>query len=55
MKYVREKMFYVEGNPVKDTIIDLETLGPISNEFRDTRRYKKVRPYLFGYLDGGRV
>jgi hypothetical protein len=55
MKYVRKEMLYVEGNPLDGTIIDLETIGPIRNEFRDTRRYEKVRPYLFGYLAGNTI
>ena len=55
MKDVREKILYVEGTPIDGTIIDLETIGPIMNEFRDTRRYEKVRPYLFGYLNGNTI
>ncbi len=41
MKYIKEKILYVEGKPIDGTIIDLETIGPIRNEFRDTRRYEK--------------
>jgi len=52
---LKENRFYVEGKPVKGTIIDLETIGSIRNEFRDTRRYEKVRPYLFGYLNGNTI
>ena len=55
MKYITEKILYVEGNPLEGTIIDLETIGPIRNEFRDTRRYEKIRPYLFGYLNGNTI
>ena len=55
MYNLKENRFYVEGKPVKGTIIDLETIGPIRNEFRDTRRYEKVRPYLFGYLNGNTI
>ena len=55
MHNLKENKFYVEGKPVKGTIIDLETIGPIRNEFRDTRRYEKVRPYLFGYLNGNTI
>ena len=45
----------MEVNRLLGTIIDLETIGPIRNEFRDTRRYEKVRPYLFGYLTGNAI
>ncbi|RLC31798.1 hypothetical protein DRH13_02535 [Candidatus Woesebacteria bacterium] len=48
-------MFYVEGKPLKGTIIDLETIGSIRNKFKDTRRYEKVKPYIFGYLTGDTI
>ena len=51
----KENRSHVEGKPVKGTIIDLETIGPIRNGFRDTRKYKNVRPYLFGYLSGNTI
>ena len=52
---LKENKSYIEGKPIDGTIIDLETIGPIRNEFRDTRRYGKVRPYLFGYLNGNTI
>jgi len=55
MKYIRENILYIEDKPLEGTIIDLETIGPIRNEFRDTRRYEKVKPYLFGYLTGNTI
>ena len=55
MKYIKERILYVEGNPLEGTIIDLETTGPIRHEFRNTRRYEKVKPYLFGYLNGNTI
>ena len=55
MYNIKESSFFVEGNPLDGTIIDLETIGPIRNEFRDTRRYEKVKPYLFGYLNGNTI
>ena len=55
MHNLKENRFYVEGKPLKGTIIDLETIGHIRNEFRDTRRYEKVKPYLFGYLNGNTI
>jgi len=55
VQQLKESRFHVEGNPLEGTIIDLETIGPIRNGFRDTRRYEKVRPYLFGYLNGNTI
>ena len=55
MHNLKENSLYVEGNPLDGTIIDLETIGSIRNEFRDTRRYEKVKPYLFGYLNGNTI
>ncbi len=55
MNYVKENILYVEDNPLEGTIIDLETIGPIRNRFKDTRRYENVRPYLFGYLSGNTI
>lgn len=55
MKYTKERILYVDGKPIDGTIIDLETIGPIEKGLRDTRRYKNVRPYLFGYLTGNAI
>jgi len=55
MKYIKERILNVEADPLDGTIIDLETIGSIRNEFKDTRRYEKVRPYLFGYLNGNTI
>lgn len=51
MHNLKENSLYVEDSPLDGTIIDLETIGSIRNGFRDTRRYEKVKPYLFGYLN----
>jgi hypothetical protein len=50
MNKVKERIVSVEGEPVKGTIIDLETIGLIRNELGGLRKYGLVRPYLFGYL-----
>jgi hypothetical protein len=52
---LKENRFYVEGKPLEGTIIDLETIGSLRNEFKDTRRYEKVKPYIFGYLNGNTI
>jgi len=49
VQQLKESRSHVEGKPLEGTIIDLETIGPIKNGFRDTRRYENVRPYIFGY------
>lgn len=55
MKYVKENTLYFDEKPLEGTIIDLETIGPIRNESKDTQRYEKVIPYLFGYLSGNTI
>jgi hypothetical protein len=50
MNEVKERIVSVEGEPVKGTIIDLETIGTIQNKLNGLSKYVLVRPYLFGYL-----
>jgi hypothetical protein len=52
MNEVRKRILIVEGEPVRGTIIDLETIGPIRNKLSGLGKYKEVQPYLFGYLFG---
>jgi hypothetical protein len=50
MNEVKERTLSVEGEPVRGTIIDLETIGTIQNKLNGLSKYVLVRPYLFGYL-----
>jgi len=50
MNEVKERIVSVEGEPVRGTIIDLETIGLIRNNLSGLSKYGLVQPYLFGYL-----
>jgi hypothetical protein len=50
MNQILERILYLEDEPLNGTIIDLETIGPIDDESKGTKRYTKVKPYIFGYL-----
>jgi hypothetical protein len=34
------------------TIIDIETIGDFARDFSDSRQYSKIRPFIFGFIDG---
>ena len=38
------------NSPIEGTIIDIETIGNF-NEYPDSRRYMKIVPVIFGYID----
>ena len=50
MTQIKERVIYVKGKPLRGTIIDLETIGPIREEYKGSKRYDEVKPYLFGFL-----
>ena len=50
MYEIKENVCHVEGETLDGTIIDLETIGPLHDSLKGTKRYEEVRPYLFGYL-----
>ena len=52
---IKENICHVEGETLEGTIIDLETVGPIHNGLKGTKRYEEVRPYLLGYLTGNMI
>jgi len=52
---IRENICKVEGKTLEGTIIDLETIGPFHDVLKGTKRYKEVKPYLFGYLTGNMI
>ena len=52
---IKENVCQVEGKALEGTIIDLETIGPLHDDFKGTKRYKEVKPYLFGYLTGNMI
>ena len=55
MYEIKEKICHVEGAALEGTIIDLETIGPLHDSLKGTKRYKEVKPYLFGYLAGNMI
>ena len=52
---IKENICNVEGLALEGTIIDLETIGPLHDSLKGTKRYKEVKPYLFGYLTGNMI
>ena len=55
MNDIKENICHVEGKTLEGTIIDLETIGPLHDSIKGTKRYREVKPYLFGYLSGNRI
>jgi len=55
MNDIKENICHVEGKTLEGTIIDLETIGPLHDSIKGTKRYREVKPYLFGYLTGNRI
>ena len=55
MSNIKENVCNVEGQPFEGTIIDLETIGPLHDSLKDTKRYEEAKPYLFGYLTGNMI
>ena len=52
---IKENVCKVEGKALEGTIIDLETIGPLYDVLKGTKRYKEVKPYLSGYLTGNMI
>ena len=55
MSDIKENICNVEGKSFEGTIIDLETIGPIHDGLKATKRYEDVKPYLLGYLTGNMI
>jgi len=52
---IKENICHVEGETLEGTIIDLETIGSLHDSLKGTKRYKEVKPYIFGYLTGNMI
>ena len=40
----------IESN-FEGTIIDIETIGGFCNQYKDSRKYKKIKTVIFGFID----
>lgn len=38
---------------LEGTIIDLETIGYFDDRYEDSRRYRKIVPIIFGFINRG--